>query len=290
MARWLIERAEVQITVKTPSGKGKSSKSKEANELIEIALGSMQAERVKKTRGIKLTVKHDEGQWHLNDHKTKLKRKLNQPGDLIYHLTDRIVYHLANSAQGVHCLHAASVSFEGRALVIPANSGAGKSSFTTWLVANGFDYLTDELILIDTKRQIQGVARPIQIKPHGIDAIQSLLQEPDQVQPGKLANAVPISSLGGSASPHIKHDLAVMVFPKYKADSGFELVKLSGAEAGMALMGNHVNARNLEGHGFREMMAIIRQTPCYSLNYGGFDELPDDFAQQLRNLISENKQ
>lgn len=284
MARWLIERAGVQITVKTPGGKGKSNK---ANALVEIALGAMQAECVKKTRGVKLTVKHDDGQWHLHDHDTKLKRKLSQPGDLIYHLTDRIVYHLANSAQGVHCLHAASVSFNGRALVIPANSGAGKSSFTTWLASNGFDYLTDELILIDTQRQIQGVARPIQIKPHGIDAIQSLLLEPDQVQPGKLANAVPISSLGGSASPHIKHDLAVMVFPKYKVGSGFEFIKLSGAEAGMALMGNHVNARNLEGHGFREMMAIIRQTPCYALNYGGFDTLPADFAQQLRDLISE---
>ena len=28
--------------------------------------------------------------------------------------------------------------------------GAGKSSFTTWLVAKGFDYMTDELILVSS--------------------------------------------------------------------------------------------------------------------------------------------
>jgi len=283
MARWLIDRAGVQITVKTPSGKGKSDKAKQ---LVAIALEPMQAERVNKTRGIKLSVKHDDGTWYLNDHETKLKRKLNHPGDLIYHLTDRIVYHLANSAKGVHCLHAAAVSYNGMAMVIPANSGAGKSSFTTWLVANGFDYLTDELILIDTARQIEGVARPIQIKPHGFDAIQSLLVNPDQVQSGRLANAVPISSLAGTTSAVLKHDLAIMIFPKYKTSADYQFNKLSSAEAGMALMGNHVNARNLEGHGFREMMAIIRETPCYALEYGGFDKLPTDFAEQLRRLLA----
>lgn len=290
MARWLIDRAGVQITVKTPRVTGKKDKAKE---LVAIALGSMQVERVKKTRGIKLSVKRNDGTWYLHDHETKLKRKLNQSGDVIYHLTDRIVYHLANGAQGVHCLHAAAVSQDGSALVIPANSGAGKSSFTAWLVANGFDYLTDELILIDAMRQIQGMARPIQIKPHGIDAIQSLLVNPEQVQPGRLANAVPISSLGGSrfvgsASTNLKHDLALMIFPRYKAASGYEFNKLSSAEAGMALMGNHVNARNLEGHGFREMMAIIRETPCYALEYGGFDKLPIDFTEQLRGLLTLN--
>lgn len=82
---------------------------------------------------------------------------------MIYHLTDRIVFHLANNAKDVHCLHAACVAVGEQAIVIPANSGSGKSNFTSWLVANGFAYLTDKLILIDAQRKLEGVSRPIQM-------------------------------------------------------------------------------------------------------------------------------
>ena len=51
-------------------------------------------------------------------------------------------------------------------------------------------------------------------------------------------------------------------------------------------MANHVNARNLEGHGFKAMMQMIRNTNCYALEYGGFDCLPNDFSQQLKTLVA----
>lgn len=277
MARWLIDKAGVRITIHT--------KSKKAEELIKIALQAMKTERVSKTKGIKLSVSRDDGEWVLRDHSSDLRRKLTLPGDLIYHLTDRMVFHLADKAENTHCLHSAAVAKNGKALVIPANSGAGKSSFTTWLSANGFDYLTDEIILIDEDRKIDGLARPIQIKPHGIDAVQRLIIDQDLVQPGKFANALPVACVGGKASEQVKHDLSLFIFPQYKKDAEYSFTQLSSADAGMKLMANHVNARNLEGHGFREMMDIIRSTPCYALEYGGFDTLPDDFPEQLALML-----
>lgn len=282
MTRWLIERAGVQITIRT--------KSEAAKKLVEVALQGMRPQRVNKAQGIKLTVSGSEDEWRLQDHSNDVKRKIAHSGDLIYHLTDRIVFHIADKVSDRHCLHAASVSYNGNALVIPANSGAGKSSFTTWLVANGLDYLTDELILMDDNFRIDGLARPVQIKSHGIEAIQHLLVEKDPQEgpvfyPGKMANAVPVTSLGGQVSQAAEHQLKLMVFPQYKKGSEFEFTRLSSAEAGMSLMANHVNARNLEGHGFKAMMKMIRQTPCYSLEYGGFNRLPSDFPQQLKDLL-----
>lgn len=281
MARWLIEKAGVSITVRT--------KSEAAEALIGIALSAMNASPVSNTKGIKLSVSRADGEWVLKDHSNNLRRKLKQSGDLIYHLTDRIVFHIADKSENVHCLHSAAVAKQGNALLIPANSGAGKSSFTTWLCANGFAYLTDELLLIDKDRQIEGVARPIQIKPHGIDAVRHLIEDHSLVQPGKFASALPISCLSGKTSERRKHQLKLFVFPQYTKGSAYSFSKLSSAEAGMNLMGNHVNARNLEGHGFREMMDIIRTTPCYSLEYGGFDKLPADFAQQLESMLQDNE-
>jgi serine kinase of HPr protein (carbohydrate metabolism regulator) len=282
MPRWLIERAGVQITVR--------AKSDAARKLVEVALQGMRPERVSKAKGIKLTISGGEDEWRLQDHSNDVKRKIAHSGDLIYHLTDRIVFHIADKVSDKHCLHAASVSYNGNALVIPANSGAGKSSFTTWLVANGFDYLTDELILMDDDFRIDGLARPIQIKSHGIEAIQHLLVEKDPQEgptfyPGNMANAVPASSLGGQTSEAAEQQLKLMIFPQYKKGAEFEFKKLRSAEAGMSLMANHVNARNLEGHGFKAMMKMIRQTQCYALEYGGFNRLPKDFPQQLRDLL-----
>lgn len=277
MPRWLIEKGGVQVTIKTSS--------EEAHALIDMALSAMQPERIKTAAGIKISVKYQDDAWHIKDHAEGVSRKLTHSGDLIYHLTDRIVFHIADKSQNVHCLHAAAVAKNGCAIVVPANSGAGKSTFVTWLAHNGFDYLTDELILVDADRQIEGIARPIQIKLHGLDAIQPLLVEPSLVQPGKFANALPLESIGARISDQSKHRLSTIIFPQYKKGETYSLTKLSSADAGMSLMANHVNARNLAGHGFRDMMAIIRGTNCYSLVYGGFDTLPNDFAAQLESRL-----
>lgn len=274
----MIERAGVKLTVRANSNA--------AVEIVQVALAGLRPEKVHRAQGIKLTVSGNAGEWRLKDHSSDVSRKLSTDGDLIYHLTDRIVFHIADKAEEQHCLHAAAVAHDGVAILIPANSGAGKSSLTTWLVANGFDYITDELILMDQAERIDGLGRPIQIKANGIEAISALLREPDAVLKGSLANAVPISSLGGSVASSAENKAGMILFPQYRLGTGFSFEQLSGAEAGMMLMANHVNARNLEGHGFRAMMKLIRNTPCYRLEYGGFNSLPENFAASLKEKIS----
>jgi len=251
LKRWLIDVAGVKITVMAKPGP--------AEDLVNVALSAMQTERDAKTQGIKLSVKYDDGAWELTDHSNNLERRLDQTGDLIYHLTDRIVFHVADKSEGAHCLHAAAVSKNGRAIVVPANSGAGKSTFTTWLA--------------------------VQIKSHGLEAIDHLISDHTLVNKGKFANALPISSLAGAVAEG-NQVLGLFVFPKYAKGAEFSMTKLTSAEAGMRLMANHVNARNLEGHGFRAMMELMRTTPSYALEYGGFDTLPKDMVMQLNERLA----
>ena len=276
MARWLIDMAGVKITVRANAGP--------ANELAELALSAMQTKRVSSSQGIELRLKFDDEVWELIDNSNNLRRKMKHSGDVIYHLTDRIVFHIADKANNVNCLHAAAVSKGKSALVVPANSGAGKSTFTTWLASQGFTYITDELILVNKVGELNGIARPIQIKFHGLEAIDHLLDKPELVQRGKFATALPLECLAADTAADEKQ-LSLFIFPKYKKGAEFSFEKLSSADAGMRLMANHVNARNLEGHGFRAMMALIRNTPSYSLEYGGFDTLPNDFSSQLEALL-----
>ena len=269
------------------------AKTQSAINLIEPAIEAMPYEKsefekaptVSETKEIRIVLAGEESQWQLSDSSCGLSLTLDQAGDVVYHLTDRIVFHVADKSKGVHCLHAAAVAYAGKALVIPANSGAGKSTFTAWLVANGFEYLSDELILLGDDGALDAIARPIQIKSHGLAPVLPLIKHVDTIARGVFANAIPVSSLGAA---HVQQaqSLGMFVFPKYSAGSPFELDALSSAEAGMRLMANHVNARNLDGHGFRAMMKLIRNTPCYSLEYGGFDTLPTDFSGQLKALLT----
>lgn len=233
-----------------------------------------------------LSVLEHNGVWQLADHQSGINKSLFSEGDLLYTLTDRLVFHVADKLTSCHCLHAASVEWQGKAMVIPASSGSGKSSFTCWLVAQGFGYLTDELITLDSSANIEGVARPIQIKHHGIEAIMPLLKNDADVYAGEFVSSLPVSALGGHCAQQRKPKLSLFVFPQYRAGAAFSFAQLSSAQAGMALMSNHVNARNLSGHGFKDMMNIMRKTPCYALEYGGFNTLPDDFSDQLKKVLS----
>lgn len=285
MMFYFLEFAGVKLSI--------HAKTQSAINLVEPAIEAMSFDKseyqrpddVSDPKVIGIVLDGEEAQWQLSDPSSELHLVLNQAGDVVYHLTDRIVFHVADKSQGVHCLHAAAVAHAGKAMVIPANSGAGKSTFTTWLAANGFEYLSDELILLSDDGSLDAVARPIQIKSHGLTPVLPLIKNVNAIARGAFANAIPISCLG-SRYVQQAQSLGMFVFPKYSVGSAYELKALSSAEAGMRLMANHVNARNLDGHGFRAMMKLIRNTPCYSLEYGGFDTLPTDFSSQLKALLT----
>jgi len=91
--------------------------------LVAQVLADIPHQEVKASRGVRIGLsRDDDGLWVLKDKASDITRKLGQTGDVVYHLTDRIVFHIADKSQGVHCLHAACVAYKGQALVIPANT------------------------------------------------------------------------------------------------------------------------------------------------------------------------
>ena len=48
---------------------------------------------------------------------------------------------------------------------------------------------------------------------------------------------------------------------------------------GIELMKTNVIARNLPGHGFDQLLEIVKAVPAYKLNYNHFDALPELLAQ-----------
>ncbi len=277
MTSWLIKRSGVNITI--------HANGEAACNLVGTTLSGMRPEYVDAASRMELTVSTCNDDWCLLDHSTDKRFKLNSTGGLIYHLTDRIVTHLADNILSKLCLHAASVSFNNHAIIIPATSGSGKSLLTAWLAANGFDYITDELVFVDDNFSIDGLARPILIKRHGLEAVAPLLKASNDVYHGPRVTAIPVTGFGGKTCQSSTNKLGMILFPTYREGASFELRNVTGADVSMRLIANQLNAKNLGGAGFRSMVQMIRSTPLYTLTYGGFHRLPDDFTLQLKNIL-----
>jgi hypothetical protein len=65
-------------------------------------------------------------------------------------------------------LHAGVVGWNGKAIVMPADSFQGKSTLVAELVRQGADYYSDEFAVLDADGAVHPFARPISLRTHDI--------------------------------------------------------------------------------------------------------------------------
>lgn len=189
-------------------------------------------------------------------------------------LMDTSIYNLADKCSSGMLFHAACLSWKGKGIIMPAQSGHGKTTLSAWLLSNGFDYLTDELVYMPLgSLQAMCFGRPLNVKYGSEAIINDLLgdnSEDDSIIRGPVAMLVPPRLIRSENRP-VEPEVSMIFFPRYRADAEFSLEKLSPAQTGMSMMACLVNARNLPGDGFRATVELARQVPAYSITYPDFE-------------------
>ena len=189
-------------------------------------------------------------------------------------LMDTSIYNLADKCSSGLLFHAACLSWKGKGIILPAQSGHGKTTLSAWLLSHGFDYLTDELVYLPLdSRQAMCFGRPLNVKYGSREIIDELLgdnKDDKSIVEGPIAMLVP-PALIRAENKAVEPEIDMAFFPLYRADAEFTLEKLSAAQMGMALMSCLVNARNLAGDGFPATVNLARQVPAYRLTYPDFD-------------------
>ena len=79
----------------------------------------------------------------------KRRVEVANPGDLLYAIEKDLTVWLQRRRPDLYFLHAAVVEWHGRAIVLAADSGRGKSTTAWALLHHGFGYLSDELGPVD---------------------------------------------------------------------------------------------------------------------------------------------
>lgn len=202
-------------------------------------------------------------------------------------LMETSIYNLADKCSSGLLFHAACLSWKGKGIIMPAQSGHGKTTLSAWLLSNGFDYLTDELVYLPLEsRQAMCFGRPLNVKYGASEIINELLGDnkgDESIVAGPIAMLVP-PRLVRADNKTTEPEVDMVIFPQYRADTEFSLEKLSAAQTGMALMSCLVNARNLDGDGFPATVGLARKVPAYRMIYPSFEGV----LGTITGLLDEN--
>jgi hypothetical protein len=180
-------------------------------------------------------------------------------------------------------LHAGAVTWNGNGILLPGSTGAGKSCLSAWLASKGFNYLTDECVVLHSDvPRFTALPRPLVIK----DGNGSIIRE-------KLVNARTVISgppdifWPENTLPYDQRAICrFIVFPHFAAGEELSIEPLGAAEAALQLTACNVNARNLPDHGLAIVKAFAREVPAIAIRYGSFDLLEHAFDAFLK-LMAE---
>ncbi|HEX6792728.1 MAG TPA: HprK-related kinase A [Casimicrobiaceae bacterium] len=179
----------------------------------------------------------------------------------------------------MHChqyliIHSAVLERHGRALLLPAPPGSGKSTLCAALAARGWRLLSDELALIELDgARVVPIPRPISLKNRSIDTIARFW--PDAA----IGDVVP-DTLKGSVA-HVRPpadsvqralEFAVpawVVLPRYEDGAEMDLAALRKCDAFMRLVDSAFNYSVHGRAGFEALAALVDASDCYAFTYGG---------------------
>ncbi len=188
-----------------------------------------------------------------------------------------------------HChryltLHAAVVERGGRAMILPAPPGSGKSTLCAGLIHSGWRLLSDELAMIDPEtKTLTPVPRPVSLKNDSIDVIRDF---------------APAAVLGPTVSETVKGRVAHMlppedalrrhqesvppgwvVIPRYVPDAPPVLARLPKARALMHLAENAFNYNVHGRRGFDLLSDVVSKADCYSFSYSRLEDAAEILAR-----------
>lgn len=173
--------------------------------------------------------------------------------------------------------HAGVVERGGRALLLPAQPGSGKSTLTAGLSMRGWRLLSDEFGAWDLHgRCFRPVLKPIALKNESIDVIRRFAPQaqfgPDfpGTRKGTVAHVA-----ATSAAVSRRHDPAehgAIILPKWVPGVPTLLEPLTADRAFPLLAFNSFNYSTLGEAAFDAVVRLVKDCPAFSLVYSDLEE------------------
>lgn len=202
-------------------------------------------------------------------------------GVFLWHLNQRVMLETRS-----HLLvHAGAASLDGRAVVLPGDPDAGKSTLVAALVSAGFSYLSDEAAAVDLgSGLVFPYPRAIALGRGSWSLLPALAPPADRRRRTEdlwLVTAEEIRS-GATSAPCRSR---VVVFPRLEPGTPAELHPISRAEAVRRMARRSTNLADLGERGFRAAVALVEDATCWEMRLDGVDAA----VATIRTLVTDRE-
>jgi HprK-related kinase A len=173
--------------------------------------------------------------------------------------------------------HAAALERDGRALVMPAPPGSGKSTLTAALAHRGWRLMSDEITLYDlASRQVSGMGRPVNLKNVSVELIRQFAPQaeltravPDTARGTLALMKAPAESVARIMEPALPRWI---VLPRYTPGATPALTDMPKARM-LLLLAEQAFNYDLHGRGGFEATAdLVDRCECLDFEYSTLDE------------------
>lgn len=174
-------------------------------------------------------------------------------------------------------LHAGVVEKDGRALVMPATPGSGKSTLTAALSLSGWRLLSDEFGAFDPVEHVfRAVLKPIALKNASIGVIRQRYPEACFGPEFPKTRKGTVAHLAASHATVMRRReparTGAIVLPQWRAGCATRLEAVEARPIFGALAFNAFNYKLLGAIGFDAVVHLVRACPAYQLIYSDLDD------------------
>ncbi len=194
------------------------------------------------------------------------------PGVLLVQFLNLAV---VTASTGKLIFHAAGLSKGDRTVVLSGTSGSGKTTLTAGLIARGWDYLSDEAVVVDpTTRRITPYPKPLTVKAGSQPVLAAYAPVPSRY--AEPTWQVPASQI--RAGCVVRHDECTpthVLLPRYDASATASVDAVSRATAMMALGQNTSRLGHLFPHALDAIAGATEGCATGRLVFGDLDAACD---------------
>lgn len=182
-------------------------------------------------------------------------------------------------------IHAAVLERDGKALIMPAPPGSGKSTLCAALMQEGWRLLSDEMCLVDlTDGRIVPFVRPVSLKNQSLQLLKSWYPSAQirHITTGTTKGTVGylLPTAASWQACRQSAEAAWVIFPQYNASQNqLQLNPISKADAFMHLANNSFNYAVLAEQGFSSLGRLTQQVVAYRLEYANIEQALTELNQ-----------
>lgn len=178
-------------------------------------------------------------------------------------LKKEVSFWIADAARNRIFLHAGAVALNGRALLLPGRSGAGKSRLVAALLEAGASYLSDEYAPLDRRGRVHPWPLPLQLPPLGGDGKDVGTRSAESFGAVTETRALPVGGI---------------VVCRFRPGARWQARRLSPGHGLLRVMDSAVPARRYPERTLEVLSALVRTAPVLAAVRG---EAADSAARML---------